>query len=55
MVVSNLPYYVSTPILFALLDARAHFDRLVLMLQTEVALRLAAKPNSEDYAECCRF
>ena len=49
VVVSNLPYYVSTPILFALLDARAHFDRLVLMLQTEVALRLAATPNSEDY------
>lgn len=49
VVVSNLPYYVSTPILFALLDARAHLDRLVLMLQTEVALRLAAKPNSEDY------
>ncbi len=49
VVVSNLPYYVSTPILFALLDARAHFDRLVLMLQTEVALRLAAKPGSADY------
>ena len=49
VVVSNLPYYVSTPILFALLDARAYVDRLVLMLQTEVALRLAAKPNSEDY------
>lgn len=49
VVVSNLPYYVSTPILFALLDARAHLDRLVLMLQTEVALRLAAKPNSADY------
>ncbi len=49
VVVSNLPYYVSTPILFALLDARAHVDRLVLMLQMEVALRLAAKANSEDY------
>jgi 16S rRNA (adenine1518-N6/adenine1519-N6)-dimethyltransferase len=36
-------------ILFALLDTRARLDRLVLMLQTEVALRLAAKPNSEDY------
>lgn len=48
-VVANLPYYVSTPILFALLDARARLDRLVLMLQTEVAVRLAAKPNSEDY------
>ncbi|CAE6701354.1 MAG: ribosomal RNA small subunit methyltransferase A [Nitrospira sp.] len=49
VVVANLPYYVSTPILFALLDARARLDRLVLMLQTEVALRLAAKPDSEDY------
>ena len=49
VVVANLPYYASTPLLFALLDARAHLDRMVLMLQTEVALRLAAKPNSKDY------
>lgn len=49
VVVANLPYYASTPLLFALLDARANLDRMVLMLQTEVALRLAAKPNSKDY------
>jgi len=49
VVVANLPYYASTPLLFAMLDARAHLDRMVLMLQTEVALRLAAKPNGEDY------
>ncbi len=49
VVVANLPYYASTPLLFALLDARAHLDRMVLMLQTEVALRLAAQPNSKDY------
>lgn len=49
VVVANLPYYASTPLLFALLDARAKLDRMVLMLQTEVALRLAAKPNSKDY------
>jgi 16S rRNA (adenine1518-N6/adenine1519-N6)-dimethyltransferase len=49
VVVANLPYYASTPLLFALLDARAHVDRMVLMLQAEVALRLTAKPNSEDY------
>ncbi|MDP9132381.1 MAG: 16S rRNA (adenine(1518)-N(6)/adenine(1519)-N(6))-dimethyltransferase RsmA [Nitrospirota bacterium] len=49
VVVANLPYYASTPLLFALLDAREHLDRMVLMLQTEVALRLAAKPNSKDY------
>lgn len=49
VVVANLPYYVSTPLLFALLDARAHLDRMVLMLQAEVALRLTAKPHSKDY------
>ncbi len=49
VVVANLPYYASTPLLFALLDARATLDRMVLMLQTEVALRLTAKPNSKDY------
>ncbi len=49
VVVANLPYYASTPLLFALLDARARLDRMVLMLQTEVALRLTAKPNSQDY------
>ena len=49
VVVANLPYYASTPLLFALLDARAHLDRMVLMLQTEVAVRLTAKPNSKDY------
>ena len=49
VVVANLPYYASTPLLFALLDARAHLGRMVLMLQTEVALRLTAKPNSKDY------
>ena len=49
VVVANLPYYASTPLLFALLDARAHLDRMVLMLQTEVALRLTATPNSKDY------
>ena len=49
VVVANLPYYASTPLLFALLDAREHVNRMVLMLQTEVALRLTAQPNSKDY------
>jgi len=49
LVVANLPYYVSTPLLFRLLEARDRFDRLVLMLQTEVARRLVAQPGSKDY------
>jgi 16S rRNA (adenine1518-N6/adenine1519-N6)-dimethyltransferase len=49
IVVANLPYYLSTPLLFRLLDQRDRFPRLVLMLQNEVADRLAAKPGSSDY------
>jgi 16S rRNA (adenine1518-N6/adenine1519-N6)-dimethyltransferase len=49
VVVANLPYYVSTPLLFRLLEARYRIDRMVLMLQTEVARRLVAKPGSSDY------
>jgi 16S rRNA (adenine1518-N6/adenine1519-N6)-dimethyltransferase len=49
VVVANLPYYVSTPLLFKLLEARRKIDRMVLMLQTEVARRLVAQPGTEDY------
>ncbi|MDE3018698.1 MAG: ribosomal RNA small subunit methyltransferase A [Nitrospirota bacterium] len=49
VVVANLPYYVSTPLLFKLFEARARIDRMVLMLQTEVARRLVARPGTEDY------
>ncbi len=49
IVVANLPYYISTPILFRLLDCRLRFPRLVLMLQDEVADRLVAKPGSSAY------
>src|SRR5439155_11018812 len=48
-VVANLPYNVATPVLFRLLDLRARFPRAVLMLQREVAARLAARPGSADY------
>lgn len=49
VVVANLPYYVSTPLLFQLLEQRSRISRMVLMLQLEVAKRLAAKPGSRDY------
>ncbi|MBM4121048.1 MAG: ribosomal RNA small subunit methyltransferase A [Nitrospira sp.] len=49
VVVANLPYYLSTPLLFKLLEARQRIDRMVLMLQTEVARRLVATPRSSDY------
>ena len=49
LVVANLPYYVSTPLLFRLLEDRRRIDRLVLMLQEEVVARLAAAPGGRDY------
>src|SRR3989454_3574722 len=49
LVVANLPYYVSTPLLFRLLEERRRIDRLVLMLQEEVVARLAAAPGGKDY------
>jgi len=48
-VVANLPYNVATPVLFRLLDLRARFPRAVVMLQREMALRLAARPGGGDY------
>jgi 16S rRNA (adenine1518-N6/adenine1519-N6)-dimethyltransferase len=48
-VVGNLPYNVSTPILFRLLALRARFPRAVVMLQREVALRLAARPGERAF------
>lgn len=49
VVVANLPYYISTPLLFKFLEHRRRFSRLVLMLQNEVADRLVAKAGSSDY------
>ena len=47
--VGNLPYSISTPVLFRLFEAREHFSSLVLMVQKEVAERIAAHPGSKSY------
>jgi 16S rRNA (adenine1518-N6/adenine1519-N6)-dimethyltransferase len=48
-VIANLPYNISTPVLMRLLGAPELFDRLILMLQREVAERLCAAPGSKTY------
>lgn len=48
-VVANLPYYISTPILFYLLENEFDIKSITVMLQLEVAQRLSAKPNSKEY------
>ncbi len=47
--VANLPYNISSQILFKILDNRQLFSRLVLMFQQEVGDRLCAEPNSKQY------
>ena len=48
-VVANLPYNITTPILFRLLEARRRFPRAIVMVQHEVAVRLAATPGGKDW------
>ncbi len=45
----NLPYYISSPLLRRFLDLRGHVRDLHVMLQEEVARRVAAGPGSRDY------
>jgi len=48
-VVANLPYYISTPLIQRLIGRREHFTTLTLMLQKEVAERIAALPGGKEY------
>ena len=48
MACANLPYYITTPILSALLEADC-FDSVTVMVQKEVAQRIAAQPGTADY------
>ena len=48
-IASNLPYYVTTPILFKLFKSNLDINKITVMVQKEVADRFNAKVNSEDY------
>ncbi|KRL83329.1 16S rRNA (adenine(1518)-N(6)/adenine(1519)-N(6))-dimethyltransferase RsmA [Ligilactobacillus apodemi] len=48
-IVANLPYYITTPIILHLLDTKIDFEKIVVMMQKEVADRLAATPGNKDY------
>jgi len=49
VVVGNLPYNITSPLLFSLLDAHPALSRAVFMVQKEVGLRLAADPGTGEY------
>lgn len=48
-VVANLPYYITTPILLALLEKKLNISLIVTMVQKEVAERMTAPPGGKDY------
>jgi 16S rRNA (adenine1518-N6/adenine1519-N6)-dimethyltransferase len=48
-VVGNLPYYITSDILLRLLDFSKYFETIVILVQREVADRIAATPGSRDY------
>ncbi|MDB5052378.1 MAG: dimethyladenosine transferase [Bacilli bacterium] len=48
-VVANLPYYVTTPIVMKLLEERLPLENIVVMIQKEVAERMAASPGGKEY------
>jgi 16S rRNA (adenine1518-N6/adenine1519-N6)-dimethyltransferase len=48
-VIGNLPYYITSDILLRLFDYSKYFETLVILVQREVADRIAAKPGSRDY------
>lgn len=49
VVLGNLPYNISSPLLFRLLEAFPAIERAVFMVQKEVGMRFAASPGSKDY------
>jgi 16S rRNA (adenine1518-N6/adenine1519-N6)-dimethyltransferase len=55
LILGNLPYSVGKPILMALIDARAAINEMVLMLQREVAERIAAPPGGKTYGSLSVF
>ncbi len=48
-VVANLPYYITTPIIMKLFESRARIESITVMVQKEVADRMAAEPGGKDY------
>lgn len=49
VIAGNLPYYITSPILSRLFEARGVWERAVVLVQAEVAARIVAEPGSRDY------
>ena len=54
-VVANLPYYITTPIIMKLIEEDIDIDKIVIMIQKEVADRFCARPGSREYGSITVF
>ncbi|MGL4252114.1 MAG: 16S rRNA (adenine(1518)-N(6)/adenine(1519)-N(6))-dimethyltransferase RsmA [Metamycoplasmataceae bacterium] len=50
-IIANIPYNITTPILFKIFENSSNFDDVILMVQKEVAERICAKPGSTNYGK----
>lgn len=48
-VIANLPYYITTPAIFKIIESKLDWRRLIFLIQKEVADRICAKPGSGEY------
>lgn len=54
-VVANLPYYITTPIITKIVEEGINVEKVVIMIQKEVADRFAAKPKTREYGSITVF
>ncbi len=50
-IMANIPYNITTPILFKIFEYHKNFDDVILMVQKEVADRISAKPGTTNYGK----
>ena len=54
-VIANLPYYITTPIILKLIEDDLNIEKVVIMIQKEVADRFGAKPKTKEYGSITVF
>ena len=53
--ISNVPYYITTPIVMKLIDSNIKFKKIMMMVQKEVGQRFSSKPGSKSYSSISVF
>lgn len=53
--ISNVPYYITTPIMMKIMESKLNFEKICMMVQKEVGDRFSAKPGSREYGSISVF